>query len=112
MFCYSFQREFEEAKERVREVRERAKQLLTVAKKATGTPENGELSQEIRVVRISAYTALTSFVRLFLRRTFHLQIVCIHLLHFTGSILKINPVFSGIIHITVLRTPKIETCKK
>ncbi|XP_078313053.1 structural maintenance of chromosomes protein 5-like [Crassostrea virginica] len=43
------EREFEEAKERVREVRERAKQLLTVAKKATGTPENGELSQEIRV---------------------------------------------------------------
>ncbi|XP_061164858.1 structural maintenance of chromosomes protein 5-like [Saccostrea echinata] len=44
------EREFEEAKERVREIKDKAKRLLSIAKKATGTADNEELSPEIRAL--------------------------------------------------------------
>lgn len=52
------EREHEEAKERVKDIKERAKRLLQIAKKATGTADGENLSQEIRMLfeRVRAHT--------------------------------------------------------
>lgn len=52
IFAMNLQREHEEAKERVRDIKERAKRLLQIAKKATGTADGENLSQEIRMVGV------------------------------------------------------------
>lgn len=52
VFAMNLQREHEEAKERVKDIKERAKRLLQIAKKATGTADGENLSQEIRMVSI------------------------------------------------------------
>ena len=44
------QREFEESKQRMHQTKDQAKRLLQVAKQKTDTPQNAELSPDLRQV--------------------------------------------------------------